>query len=103
LPRAQDISISLVGFETYKARPDLRDPSGFWLCVKVEDASPFVDAFRSSPAIFHEFLIEQRVGKKVRSSTLSAQIIKVEEGPVETRMLIRPHPSIEAALMPPLH
>ena len=62
-----------------------------------------MEAFRTSPATFHEFLIEQRVGKKTRSSRLGAQIIKIEEGPVETRVLIRPHPSIEAALMPPLH
>ncbi len=62
-----------------------------------------MDAFRSSPEAFHEFLIEQRVGKKTRTSTLSAQIVKIEEGPVEMRVLIRPHPSIEAALMPLLH
>ena len=49
-------------------------------------------AFKDSPDVFHEFVIEQRVGKEIRSSTLIAQIIKIEEGP-ETRVLIRPHPS----------
>jgi hypothetical protein len=93
LPRAQDISISLVGFETHKAHPDLSDDSGFWLCVKVEDASPFMDAFRALPEALHEFRIEQRVGKEIRSSKLSAQILKIEEGPVDTRVLLRPHPS----------
>jgi hypothetical protein len=76
----------------------MRDPSSFWLCVNTADALPFMDAFRSSPAIFHEFQIEQRVGKKVRSSTLSAQIIQIEEGPAETRVLIQPHPSYGAVL-----
>ena len=33
---------------------------------------------------FHEFRIEQRVGKEVRMSTLSAQIVKIEEGVAET-------------------
>jgi hypothetical protein len=98
LPRANDITVCLIGSEKHKARPDLHDPSGFWLCVKVEDASPFVAAFKASPAIFHEFLIEHRVGRETRSSTLSAQITKIEEGPAEARVLIRPHPSIEAAL-----
>jgi hypothetical protein len=103
LPRAQDITVCLTGFEQHKARPDLRDPSGFWLRVTPEDASPFMDVFRTSPEAFHEFLIEQRVGKRTRTSTLSAQIVKILEGPAETRILIRPHPSIEAALMPLLH
>jgi hypothetical protein len=44
-----------------------------------------------------EFRIEQRVGKEIRTSTLSAQIVNIEEGP-ETRILIRPDPSIEAVL-----
>jgi hypothetical protein len=96
LPRVQDITISLVGFEQNRARPDLGDDSGFWLRVKTEDASPFVAAFRDSPAVFHEFLIEQRVGKKIRPSTLIAQIVKIEEAPTETRVLIRPHPSYES-------
>jgi hypothetical protein len=96
LPRAHDITVSLVGFEKHKARLDLRDPSGFWLCDS-GDASPFEAAFNASPAAFHEFLIEQRVAKKTCSSTLSAQIVKIEEGP-ETRILIRPHPSYGAAL-----
>jgi hypothetical protein len=39
LPRAHDISICLVGFETHKARPDLSDDSSFWLRVKAEDVS----------------------------------------------------------------
>ena len=94
----QDITVSLVGFEKNKARPDLDDDSGFWLRVKADDASPFVTAFRASPGVFHEFLIEQRVGKLTRWSKLSAQIVKIEEGSAETRVLIRPDPSIEAAL-----
>lgn len=98
MPRANDITVSLLGFEKHKARPDLSDPSGFWLCVKAGDASPFLAAFKASPATFHEFLIEQRVGKEIRTSTLSAQIAKIEEGPAESRVLIRPHPSVEAAI-----
>ena len=98
MPRAHDISICLVGFETQKARPDLGDDSGFWLRVKAVDASPFLAAFKTSPDVFHDFMIEQRVGKEVRTSTLSAQIVKVEEGPAEARVLIRPDPSVEAAL-----
>jgi hypothetical protein len=97
-PSAHDISISLIGFEKHKARPDLGDVSGFWLRVKVADAQRFVTAFRNSPAAFHEFRIEQRVGKEIRTSTLSAQIIKIEDGPAETSVLIRPDPSVEAAL-----
>ena len=91
MPRAHDISIYLVGSEDHKARPDLSDDSGFWLCVKAEDASPFVAAFNASPAMFHEFRIEQRVGKETRISKLNAQIVKIEEGPVETRVLILPN------------
>ena len=98
MPRAHDISISLVRFETHKARPDLGDDSGFWLRVKAEDASPFLTAFKFSPDAFHDFMIEQRVGKEVRRSMLSAQIVKVEEGVAETRVLIRPNPETEAAL-----
>jgi hypothetical protein len=98
LARAHDISVSLVGFEKHKARPDLGDDSGFWLRVKAEDAPPFLTAFKSSPDVFHDFLIEHRVGKQVRSSTLSAQILKIEEGPAETRVLIRPDAGVEAAL-----
>jgi hypothetical protein len=98
LSRAHDITVCLIGFEKHKARPDLGDPSGFWLCVKAGDMSPFKAAFNGSPSAFHEFLIEQRVGKEMRSSTLTAQIVKVEEGPAETRVLIRPHPSFEAAI-----
>lgn len=55
-------------------------------------------ALNASPVAFREFLIEQRVGREMRSSTLTAQIVKIEEGPGETRVLIRPHPSVEAAL-----
>jgi hypothetical protein len=97
LPRSHDITICLVGFENHKARPDLRDPSGFWLRVKSEDASPFLTAFKSSPDVFHDFMIEQRVGKEIRRSTVSAQIVKIEQGPIEARILIRPHPSIAVA------
>jgi hypothetical protein len=88
----------LLGSETHKARPDLTDDSGFWLRVKAEDAFPFLTAFKSSPDAFHDFIIEQRVGKQIRTSTLSAQIVTIEEGPAETRVLIRPDPSVEAAL-----
>jgi hypothetical protein len=98
MARAHDISICLVGFENHKAHPDLSDDSGFWLRVSAADALPFVTAFRDSPAVFHEFLIERRVGKEIRTSSLSAQIVKVEEGPAETRVLIRPDPRVEAAL-----
>jgi hypothetical protein len=97
LPRAQSIRISLVGFESNKARPDLSDPSGFWVSVKPEDASPFVAAFKASPAVFHEFRIEQRVRKKTRVSTLSAQIVQIEEGAAESWVLLQPHPSYGTA------
>lgn len=96
VPRAQDITVCLVGFEKHKARPDFGDDSGFWLRVKVEDASPFITAFTDSPDAYHEFRIEQRVGKEIRSSTLMAQIVKIEEAPAEMRILIRPHPSYGA-------
>jgi hypothetical protein len=98
VPRTTDISKSLVGFEKHKAQPDLGDDSGFWLCVSAVQALPFVSAFKADPGAFHEFRIEQRVGKQIRTSTLSAQIVKIEEGPAETRVLIRPDPSVEAAL-----
>jgi hypothetical protein len=94
MSRARDISICLVAFENQKAHPDLSHDSGFWLRVKAADASPFLTAFKSSPDVFHDFMIEQRVGKEIRRSTLSAQIVKIEEGPAETRVLIRPHPSL---------
>jgi hypothetical protein len=68
VPRAQDVTVCLVGFEKYKARPDLSDDSGFWLRVKAADALPFVTAFKTSPTAFHAFQIEQRVGKEIRSS-----------------------------------
>jgi hypothetical protein len=93
LPRTQDIIVCLIGFETHKARPDLTDPSGFWLCVNAANAAPFMEAFNASPAAFREFSIERRVGKQMRSSTLGAQIVKIEEGSAETRVLIRPHAS----------
>ena len=96
-PRAHDISISLVGLESHKARPDLGDDSGFWLRVEAANALPFIEAFKSSPAVFHEFRIEQRVGKEIRSSTLIAQIVKIEEGPAET-LLSHADPKVKAAL-----
>jgi len=92
MARSQDISVCLIGFERHKARPDLRDPSGFWLYVKATDVLPFVAAFKASPAAFRKFLIERRVGKETRVSTLSAQIVKIEEGPAESRVLILPVP-----------
>jgi hypothetical protein len=90
-----------VGFEQHKAHPDLGDDSRFWLRIMAEDAAPFLDAFRDSPDLFHEFLVEQRVGKETRRSTLAAQIVEIEEGPAESRVLIRPHPSYEAATKGP--
>ena len=90
MPRAQDISICLLGFENHKAHPDISDDSGFWLRVKAENAAPFLDAFKAASTAFHGFLIEQRVGKQIRTSTLMAQIVKIEEGPAETRVLILP-------------
>jgi hypothetical protein len=51
-----------------------------------------VAAFKASPAALREFLIERRVGKETRSSTLSAQIVKIEEGLTESRVLILPVP-----------
>jgi hypothetical protein len=91
LPRSHHISICLLGFESQKAHPDLGRDSGFWLRINAEDAAPLIDVFKTSPAVFHEFLIQQRVGKEIRTSRLSAQIVKIEEGP-ETRILIRPDP-----------
>jgi hypothetical protein len=96
LSRAASITFALVGFEQHMARPDLHDPSGFWLRINGADASPFVAAFKASPEPFHDFRIEQRVGKEIRVSTLSAQIVKIEEGQAEMRVLIRPHPSYGA-------
>ena len=90
MPRAHDIGISLVGFEQHKARPDLSDDSGFWLRVAAEDEAPFIAAFKASPTGFHEFRIEQRVGKETRISRLNAQIVRIEEGAAETRLLIVP-------------
>ena len=86
----QQITIWLDGFEKHKARPDLSDDTGYWLRAKVPDAAPFVAAFNSSPGELHDFVIEQRVGKETRVSRLNAQIVKVEEGPAEVRVLIRP-------------
>ena len=43
---------------------------------------------------FYESRIEQRIGKEMLTSTLSAQIVKVDEGPAETRVLIRPDPKV---------
>jgi hypothetical protein len=88
----------LLGLEQHKARPDLGDDSGFWLRVSAADALPFVSAFKTSPAAFHEFRIDQRVGKEIRTSSLNAQIVKIEEGPAETRVLIRPYPPFEEAI-----
>lgn len=57
-----------------------------------------MNAFKASPALFHEFRIEQRGGKEIRSSTLSAQIVKIEEAAAGSRVLILPHPSYGAAV-----
>lgn len=96
MPRAQDITICLVGFEKHNAKPDLSDPSGFWLLVKTVDASPFLWSFKTAPDVFHEFQVEHRIGKTIRTSTLMAQIVKIEDRPIETRILIRPHSSYGA-------
>jgi len=64
VPRAQDISICLIGFEDHKARPDVSKGSGLWLRGTAGDAAPFLDAFKASPAGFHGFLIEQRIGNE---------------------------------------
>ncbi len=98
MPRAKDIAIYLIGSENHKARPDLRDDSGFWLRVETGDAPPFIAVFADSADVFHEFAIEQRVGKEIRRSTFSAQIVEIEEGLTESRILLRPHPSIAAVL-----
>jgi hypothetical protein len=98
LPRAQDITVSLVGFESHKARPDLGHNSGFWLRVDAKDATAFVAAFKTSPGTFHEFRIEQRVGKEMRISKLNAQIVKIEQREAETRIQILPHSDYGAAL-----
>jgi hypothetical protein len=92
------MTVSLVGFEQHKAQPDLADASGFWLCVTAGHVFPFTAAFNASPGAFHEFLIEQRAGMKTRSSIFSAQIINIEEVP-KPRVLIRPHGSVEEALI----
>jgi hypothetical protein len=93
VPSAQDISICLIGSEQHKARPDLGDDSGFWLRVKAADGSPFVSAFKADPAAFHEFRIEQRVGKRLQVSKLKAQIVKIEQGANGTRLLLVPDPA----------
>jgi hypothetical protein len=65
MPGAHDISICLIGSEQHKARPDLGEDSGFWLRVNAADAPPFVTAFQTSPALFHEFRIAQQVSAKI--------------------------------------
>ena len=85
----QQITIWLDDCEQHKARPDLNDDSGYWLRVRVGDAAPFLAAFKSSPAALHGFVIGQRVGRETRTSRLTAQTVKVEEGPAEVRVLIR--------------
>lgn len=110
MPRLNDITLSLVGFEEHKAKPDFSHDSGFWLRVSSADASPFIDAFRTSPTVYHEFCIEQRVGKETRVLTMMAQIVKIEQGPAETLVQIEPDPSYgpnsngigATALFPPL-
>lgn len=94
MPRARDITVCLVGFGMQKARADLTDDSGFWLLVRAEDALPFVTAFRDAPSVFHEFQIEQRVGKETRVSMVNAQIVRIEETPTQTRVLILPDVSL---------
>ena len=51
MPRAQDISICFVGFETHKAHPDLTHDSGFWFRIEAKDAAPFIVAFKDSPDV----------------------------------------------------
>lgn len=90
MPRARDITICLLGFEQQKAHLDLSDDSGYWLLVASEDSTPFVSAFKSSAGALQDFIIEERMNKEVRVLRLKAQITKVEEGPAQTRVLIRP-------------
>lgn len=92
------VTVSLIGFEKHKARPDLGSESGFWLRVNAADALPFVAAFKASPEMFHEFLIEERVGKQTRASKLTARIIEIQEGSEEARIQILPDPEYGAAL-----
>jgi hypothetical protein len=82
-----------VGFEEHTARPDFSHDSGFWLRVNAAELSPFIQAFKTSPAAFHDFRIEQRIGKETRVSTMKAQIVKIKKGPDESLIQIRPDPS----------
>jgi hypothetical protein len=49
-----------------------QSPVRFWprfrvLASRRKDAGPVVAAFKTSPALFHEFVIEQRVRKRIRN------------------------------------
>jgi hypothetical protein len=78
-------------------RKDLSDLV-HWLRVEAKDATPFTAAFKTSLDTFHEFRIEQRVGKEMRISRLNAQIVKIEQREAETRIQILPHTDYEAAV-----
>lgn len=90
LPRASDITICLLGFERHKAHLDLSDDSGYWLLVGAEDSGPFVSAFKSASGALQDFIIEERMNKRTQLLRFRAQIVKIEEGPTQTRVLIRP-------------
>jgi hypothetical protein len=85
------MTVCLLGLEKHKAVPDLGDDSGFWLRTNPTDAAAFISAFEASPRAFHTFLIEQRVGSRTRLSRLSAQIVEIQVGPTEVRILLRPN------------
>ena len=104
MPRAHEISVYLVGSEKHKARPDLSDDSGFWLRVKAADTAPFVKAFKASPSAFHEFRIEQRVGKETRISRLDAHsLISVGAALTLKILCVQPHGSVRWAEIPGNH
>lgn len=58
--------------------------------MAAEDSAPFVSAFKSSAGALQDFIIEQRMNKQIQRLPLKAQIVKVEEGPAQIRVLIRP-------------
>ena len=74
VPRAHDISICLVGFETHKARPDAGDDSGFRLRVRVEDASPFVAAFKVRRICSMSFSLNRGWGRKYAIVDLDSEV-----------------------------
>jgi hypothetical protein len=51
-----------VGSERHKARPDLGDDSWFWLCVRTEDASLFIEASKTSAARSVAYVSDEGMG-----------------------------------------